>query len=329
MEEAELRPGNPFLISSENAITFANTTGNLWDNTAATSFYAPTGNIVNANFPKGYRAFYAMKYEVTQGQYTDFMNSLPQDIAQNKQIIGGGSFRNNTIGTWPTYSCTTPNRAMSYMSWADLCSYLDWTGLAPMSELEYEKLCRGTATPVANEFAWGTNTVTRASTLVNDGTPQEGVTNTIVVGTGLANMGGGAVIPQGPFRVGFAAQAATTRSQAGAGYYGNMDLTGNVLEFCTGIYGAATSTFKWDAHGDGQITPVTGVSNVNGWFNQTITVNGVAGTAATLKGGGWTNRIGVSIEDQSLRVSDRYYSANSYATASSTSGGRGVRRVFN
>lgn len=323
-------PGTPYLVNSENAITFANTAGNLWDAGTATSNFAPTGNVVNANFPKGFRAFYAMKYEVTQGQYTDFLNSLPQDMAQARQELPAGASRNNVTGTWPTYSCTTPNRAMNYLSWADLCAYLDWSGLAPMSEMEYEKLCRGVSVPVANEFAWGTNTATRGFSLVNDGTPQEEATNAITVGSGLANFNGNATAPSGVFRVGFAAKSATSRTEAGAGYYGNMDLTGNVYEYCTSIYGNATSTFKWDAHGDGNLSLGTGFSNVNGWVNQTIKVEGAAGTAATLKGGGWPNRIGLlNGEDQSLRVSDRLYSNNVYGSNASTYGGRGVRRVFN
>jgi formylglycine-generating enzyme required for sulfatase activity len=321
-------PGSPYLVSSEAAITFANTAGNLWDNAGATSAYAPTGNTIDANFPKGFRSFYAMKYEISQGQYTDFMNSLPQDMAQNRQILVGGSTRNGVAGTWPNYTCSTPNRAMNYLGWGNLCAYLDWSGLAPMSELEYEKLCRGVSIPVVDEYAWGSNTITRGATLVNDGTSQEGVSDAVATGTGLANFNGSAALPQGPFRVGFAAKAGTTRLEAGAGYYGNMELTGNVYEFCTSIYGAATTGFKWDAHGDGQLAFGTGFSNVTGWVNQNILVEG-AGTAASLKGGGWPVRTAVNGELQTLRVSDRLNSGNAAGSNQSSVGGRGVRRVFN
>lgn len=322
-------PGIPYQVTSENAITFANTAGNLWDNSGATSAFAPTGNVVDANFPKGFRSFYAMKYEVSQGQYVDFLNSVAQDMAINRQILGAGSYRNNVTGTWPSYATTTPGRAMNYLGWGNLCAYLDWSGLAPMSEMEFEKLCRGVSVPVANEFAWGGNTATRASSLVNDGTNQEEATNIIALGTGFANFGGNAGAPQGPFRVGFAAKAGTTRFEAGAGYYGNMDLTGNVYEYCTAIYGAATSTFKWDAHGDGQLTLGSGFSNVTGWVNQTVVTDGAVATGASLKGGGWTDRIGANLEDQALRVSNRYYSGNSYGSNNINLGGRGVRRLFN
>ena len=30
-----------------------------------------------------------------------------------------------------------------HISWSDMSAYLDWSGLRPMTELEYEKACRG------------------------------------------------------------------------------------------------------------------------------------------------------------------------------------------
>jgi formylglycine-generating enzyme required for sulfatase activity len=322
-------PGTPYRVTSENAISYANTAGNLWDYFNASSIHPPTGNVVAADFPKGFRAFYAMKYEISQGQYTDFLNSLPQDIAQARQVLIN-TYRNTVTGAWPTYTCVTPARAMNNISWADLCSYLDWSGLAPMSEMEFEKLCRGVSVPIANEFAWGSNTVTRAFTVLNDGTNQEAVSDAIAVGTGVAVINGNTGTgPQGPLRVGFAAKNASSRFEAGAGYYGNMELTGNVIEFVTGIYGDATTSFKWNAHGDGQLNAPTGASNVAGWFNQAVITNAGSGAAASLKGGSWSDRIGVGGEDQALRVSDRYYSANNYASRAINAGGRGVRRLFN
>jgi formylglycine-generating enzyme required for sulfatase activity len=270
-----------------------------------------------------------MKYEVSQGQYIDFLNSLSQDMALARQILPGGGFRNTVAGTWPSFTSSTPARAMNYLGWGNLCSYLDWSGLAPMSEMEYEKLCRGVSVPVANEFAWGGNTISRANTVINDGTNQEAVTDAIATGTGLCNYNGNSGGLQGPLRVGFAAKAGTTRYESGAGYYGNMELTGNVYEYCVGIYADAASIFKWDAHGDGQLTLGTGFSNVNGWVNQTVVADGAPATGASLKGGGWTDRIGVGVEDQGLRVSNRYYSGNGYGSNNINLGGRGVRRLFN
>lgn len=37
-------------------------------------------------------------------------------------------------------------------------AYLNWSGLRPMTELEYEKSCRGERAAFANEMAWGDTT---------------------------------------------------------------------------------------------------------------------------------------------------------------------------
>ena len=55
----------------------------------------------------------------------------------------------------------------------DGAAYADWSGLRPMTELEFEKACRGNQTPVANEFAWGTASITAATGISNDGAADE------------------------------------------------------------------------------------------------------------------------------------------------------------
>ena len=45
-----------------------------------------------------------------------------------------------------------------------------------MTELEYEKACRGTMAPVADEYAWGTASIAgSAYTLENIGAANEGI----------------------------------------------------------------------------------------------------------------------------------------------------------
>jgi formylglycine-generating enzyme required for sulfatase activity len=39
-------------------------------------------------YPTGYEPFYCMKYELTQGQYCDFLNSLPPDVAAERAFVG-------------------------------------------------------------------------------------------------------------------------------------------------------------------------------------------------------------------------------------------------
>ena len=66
---------NPFQITSEAAIPVGNTAGQL--------YYSSQGDQtgpIPAAFPKGYNAFYMMKYEITQEQYKDFLNCLTSNI---------------------------------------------------------------------------------------------------------------------------------------------------------------------------------------------------------------------------------------------------------
>ncbi len=51
----------------------------------------PTGEIApNSEWPNGYKAFYCMKYEITQGQYADFLNCLT-DTQRTKRYYPPGS----------------------------------------------------------------------------------------------------------------------------------------------------------------------------------------------------------------------------------------------
>jgi len=90
--EASFRQGStdndPWYIGSENAINVLNSTGSGTGigTTNAEYYYVSadlgdednTGTVftIPGAFPKGYNAFYCMKYEITQGQYTEFLNML-------------------------------------------------------------------------------------------------------------------------------------------------------------------------------------------------------------------------------------------------------------
>ncbi|MFM8833475.1 MAG: IPT/TIG domain-containing protein, partial [Cytophagales bacterium] len=109
--------------------------------------YDADGGTLNANYPTGYNAFWIMKYEITMGQYCDFLNSLPAAAAQNL-ITNSTEMANNAaacnpcrfnIQTGMQYSTTSPTRAMNWMQWQDATSFSDWAALRPMTELEFEK----------------------------------------------------------------------------------------------------------------------------------------------------------------------------------------------
>lgn len=74
----------PFRITSEDSLILGGTTaGNLVSrfhsaqaNVYDDDFDSTTTKVLPAAYPKGYNAFYCMKYEVTQEQYKDFLNTL-------------------------------------------------------------------------------------------------------------------------------------------------------------------------------------------------------------------------------------------------------------
>ena len=148
---------------------------------------------------------------------------------------------------------------------------------------------------------------------------------------GLVNGSNASNTLSGPIRCGFAAKNASSRLQAGASYYGVMEMTGNVWEYVVGIYSTGAS-FDGSKHGDGNLTvggaPAgAGFSNVTGWLNQTASVGG-AGGAGSFKGGSFGDNFN-SAGNGYTQVSARYYMNNGNGARSYSTGGRGVRRSYN
>ncbi|MPM69278.1 hypothetical protein SDC9_116222 [bioreactor metagenome] len=300
---------NPYYVSSDGAITRSTTVGNIYCSSSSTTL---PGSIPLA-FPVGYDSMYVMKYEISQGQYAAFLNTLSSDQAANRAYIVNAS-RINIAGTWPNYTTTFPHRAMGYLSWQDLSAYLDWAALRPMTETEFEKICRGPNYPVAGEYAWGSSTINDCNTVSNDGTATEKNTSLPAAGCGIANYNGDYI--SGPMRCGFAAGVATDRLQAGSSYYGVMEMSGNIGELCVNIYDATGLAFS-STNGDGYLTgsPTPGYANASNWPSS---VSGTAGV--TFRGGGYSETYGY------LRVSDRYiYHDTSCSGRNANRGGRGIR----
>ena len=237
----------PFLVTNEDAIATGSATGALsWLHRD----YGP-GNTISITFPKGYRAFYAMKYEVTQAQYADYLNHITPGQAVSHYMGGFGSYRQRIAVTDGVYSSDAPDRACNYLGWDLLCAYLDWAGLRPLTELEYEKMCRGFKYPVVGEYAYGGDTAP---------VPMTGIAGVDGSGTETASPPTAnffAIDPygsiKGPVRVGIFATTNSSRISAGAGYFGNMDLTDNVIEqYVCAAANAGGNRFIGE-HGDGNI----------------------------------------------------------------------------
>ena len=330
-----------FFVNSENIIYTDVDTNSL---SVITDLHIP--QIVPNDFPKGYNAFYCMKYEISQEQYVNFLNTLTTQQQENRTMNspfseeGSNAFgivntsRNSIIinisatNNFPAvYACNAngnqiyneiddgQNVAMNWLSWNDLAAYLDWAGLRPMTEMEYEKVCRGNKKSVAGEFAWGTEFVVDANDIENAFLPNERVTNNIPENYGLANHGYEGVF--GPLRCGFAANQNSTRLASGATYYGVMEMSGNVWEQCVAI--DSVGIIFVGNLGNGLLDE-NGNANVLTWPKENA-------YGIIVRGGAWNSGIYEVGTFRDLAVSDRFYYDLIMNERKSTIGGRGVLQI--
>lgn len=252
--------GEPAAVVSEEGISFTSSSAGGWYYTSGgNSGEAASGSTfwLGSAFPKGYHGFYLMKYEVSQGQYADFLNTLTSTQATNRFPNQNGNNRHTISGAYASYAATRPDRACNWISWMDLAAYADWAALRPITELEFEKACRGPLYPVANEYAWGNTTITAAAAISGseNGTETVSTSNANCVYNNQTFTGGDG--GSGPVRAGIFATASTvTRQTTGAGYYGNMELSGNVWERTVTVGNAMGRGFA-GTHGDGTLATLT------------------------------------------------------------------------
>jgi formylglycine-generating enzyme required for sulfatase activity len=333
----------PYEITSENALTIGTTSGNLYASSGITAGSLP------ANYPKGYQAFWTMKYEVTQQQYVDFLNSLTR--ARQISHIGNTSIGVGVMATANTYVmpnsssmqyrngircpstfhstkpitffCDINNNgtggeatdglmvACNYIGYSSnwIMDWLDWASLRPMTELEFEKICRGSSAVYGGQIAYETpwslagnvsSNYTYVSSLINAGAADEAPAN-----SGIGLIHGGGSNPGGPRRVGSTYTASTDRYSAGSSYYGVADMGGNVAEMVFRAYNAAP-LLRTD-HGDGN--PYSVPARPSTWNN-----------TYGYKGGYWAEGYNY------FAISDRYYMVNNTSYSNFYTGGRGCRQ---
>jgi formylglycine-generating enzyme required for sulfatase activity len=296
-------------------------------------------------FPLGWNSFYSMKYEISQEQYASFLNTLTftQQLARTSvnpaSAVGtyaianaANPSRNGIKIRTSGVSATTPavygsdlnnngtyneaadgqNIACNWLAWTDLMAYLDWAALRPMTEFEFEKVCRGASpSSLPGEYAWSSVAITQALSSAINNAGQAGETST-TSGNGLCAFGGSSTA-NGPFRCGFAAGAATNKVQAGGAWWGVMEMSGNVWEQCVGGYNFNYSNFT-NACGDGTLTGA-GAANTANW-----PASGGGQAGGVIRGGGYdAGAINCTISDCGLMT----YNGNQGRVQSI--GGRGVR----
>ena len=274
--------------------------------TATSTGGYPTGQTAptSSSWPNGFNSFYSMKYKITQQQYVDFLNTLSSTQASTLYYNSSGTSRHAITGSVGAYSTTKPYVACNFLSWADLAAILDWMALRPMTELEYEKACRGAGRPaVLGEYAWGTTTAVAATGISNDGSDNERASNS------TSNAVFGSLL-SGPLRVGVFATASSTRVQSGATYYGIMEMSGTLWEQPITIGNPEGRSFT-GTHGNGLLT-TSGSADVSTW-------PAASGLGSGNRGGCWLHSA------MDMRVSGRAEATSNNTFRLSYRGGRGVR----
>ena len=333
---------NPWSITSENAISVTNAANNGFkyiSNNNVGEYATGSTFTIPGPFAKGFQPIYVMKYEITEGQWVEFFNSLPTAAARANHDLTDNNHKNsdsvilrNTIAcSGSPLSCSTQrsSRAVNFLSWMDVAAFLDWVALRPLTELEFEKISRGPSLPIAGEYVWGTTDISAAN-LING---QEDGSETIATSGANAHYnnttlsGGdassGAENQKGALRNGIFAKDNSTRVSAGSSYYGVMDLGGNLKERVVTIGNARGLTFTCN-HGNGYLTTTAGFegnADVANWPGMDAVVeHGITGASGSgFRGGSWEDSA------ERLRVSDRYEAALTLSTATGSFGGRGVR----
>lgn len=306
--------GGPYRIAADGALPLNRPNG----------IHAPPGadtGWVRPSFPLGYRSFLCQKYEISQGAWASFIEALgPEAVEQLYPGLANGTMpqelKYRRCGLTAQHGALSAlsglDRAMGGLCWTDLLMYLDWAGLRPMTETEFEKACRGPLRPLGKEYAWGTLLAQTPDSLTQDGTAVEQPSHVIQQGAGWANFARpvGQPYPGGPVRQGFAAQQAADRVGGGFGYWGCAELSGNVWEMCVRVQ--SQTSFDSTA-GDGHLVPPAQAS----WQHVAPIVRGGAHTSLLF------NDLNYPFRD--LAVSDRFYQDYDCSQRRSTTGGRGVR----
>ena len=261
----------------------------------------------------------------------------------------------NPDGSYDNVNDDALTCAAQNLSWADLSAYLAWACLAPMTELQFEKAVRGTLPLNPGEYVWGDQNLNSVSTATLQFTGNYQMYSTLSTTTslGLCNYGNSS----GVYRAGMLARSNTSRSQAGATYYGVMEMAGNVWEQVVGVsYGynpyatanAGTGTLIFDgSNGYGVLTNNTTGNNDYGNCGMTSwpmvhTVTTAHAYGIALRGGAWTNTTGSyqHTSDRTLAkttfamgVASPNPSLASWGSLSSRNnavgiGGRGVRNIY-
>jgi hypothetical protein len=293
----------------------------------------------NDSFPTG-QATWCMKYELSQAAYRDFLNSLtlaqqttrtenaPTSAVGTAALAPAPGINRNNIeiatpssgGSPAVYGCDGNNNnvfdeatdgewiACNYLSWMDMAAWLDWAGLAPMTEIIYERICRGASTLGTNpsifgEYAWGSTSIFSSAYIVSNVSAANEIISNASSSSGNAIY---SVTSEGPARTGIFATASSDRITSGSSFYGVMDMSGNIYESCVTVGNVAGRGFT-GLNGDGTLS-LSGNANTLNWpcgsdNSSAPSCSEVTDSEGTILRGGHWNDISVDIR-VSRRTSD-------------------------
>jgi hypothetical protein len=296
----------PFDVTSEAELQITNRpgclsgTGSLGKSCGAAHSMGLFGSL-SAEFPKGYGAFYCMKYETSQGNYAAFLDQLTESQAALRYARPGFKPKHKetevyTItNTAAGYVALSPERSCNWVHWDDGAAYADWSGLRPMTELEYEKACRGPLEPVTNEYAWGTGST--ADTEMPDRDE----------------------VPPPPYPMGISGKKGRIRT--GATYWGIAAMSGHLREMTVSASHEDGRPFT-AVCGDGELT-TNAIANVANWPGPLSTWTPSQTAGIGFRGGPW---YGEKKKDGTQMISNRYLAACQRCRRHSTYGWRAVRQ---
>ena len=287
------------ITASDQEIPVGKSEGQLFYQSQNPAYQGDQKGPIPSSFPNGYPAFYLMKYEIRQGIYADFLNSINNTAQAHRVVMGsldytkfGGSI---TIKNGE-YKASHPNRRNIYMNWNDMMAFMDWAGLRPYTEFEYTKACRGNLKPKELEYPWNTSSAANMLNRIDPVSHEQKMLN------------------------GLDESRLTEDNYAtfGASYYWVMDLSGSMWEKVITV-GDSVGRSYTGKHGDGQLDYL-GFADTEGWPEGNRESYGYG-----YRGGGYYGKADVYKRNPYNRIAFRNYGSWSGGPRKIAYGSRGAR----
>jgi formylglycine-generating enzyme required for sulfatase activity len=249
------------------------------------------------------------------GNYRNGIKIAVSGVAEVSEavVIQRGSFvaSGNVVkpGKPAVYETDAPYVACNFLRHDDDAAFSAWAGLRPMSELEFEKACRGPLMPVPNEYAWGTDGIVGMTSaggrykIQNAGKPDETVVWEGESGPDATHGNVAVMRTNEPLRVGIFAAPTSDRVSSGGSYWGILDLTGNLVERPVPVGHPAGRSFAGN-HGDGGEPP---------WPDILLGHRG-GGCPYSSHAGGWSGFDGFRVSNRRVALQSKLYGGSRHVS---------------